>query len=208
MWAGKVPSELLRSADAFSAALTAVQVAPAPGKPPPSGPGRAGDLPPGPPLDVPPTLQRIRTAVSPMPEQGSQLQATAPGERLTVRASVKLHAQTSMTWPCPRHQASQCLSANCGCVVCIQHPVCWFARPFRMCIQVSPQPIRLGALSAWLCLLADAGTFTCCSAQAGPRHAGGHAQVREHQSGGVPCRHGGAPAAAAPAAAGHRPRHL
>ena len=68
----------------------ALQVAPAPGKLPLSGPIRAGDLPPGPPLDVPPTLQRIRTAVSPMPEQGSQQHAAAPGEHLTVRAPVKL----------------------------------------------------------------------------------------------------------------------
>ena len=99
--------QILALSRSFSAALTAVQVAPAPGKPPPSAPARAGDLPPGPPLDVPPTLQRIRTAVSPMPEQGSQLQAAAPGEHLTLRASVTLHAQISMTWQCPRHQGSR-----------------------------------------------------------------------------------------------------
>ena len=64
----------------------AVQVAPAPGKLAPSGPIRAGDLPPGPPLDVPPPCSAsarrvIRTAVSPMPEQGAQLHA-APGEHV------------------------------------------------------------------------------------------------------------------------------
>ena len=106
------PFQIFALSRAFSAALTAVQVAPAPGKPPPSGPARAGDLPPGPPLDVPPTLQRIRTAVSPMPEQGSQPQAAAPGKHLTVRASVNLHAQSSMTWQRPRHQGSQCLCAS------------------------------------------------------------------------------------------------
>ena len=42
------------------------QVAPTPGKPPtPGPPGRAGDLPPGPPLEVPHNLQRIRTAITP-----------------------------------------------------------------------------------------------------------------------------------------------
>ena len=83
----------------------AVQVAPAPGKLPLSGPIRPGDLPPGPPLDVPPTLQRIRTAVSPMPEQASQLQAAAPGARLTVRGPLNLHVP--MSWQCPRYQKLQ-----------------------------------------------------------------------------------------------------
>jgi hypothetical protein len=42
------------------------QVAPTPGKPPtPGPPGRAGELPPGPPLEVPHNLQRIRTAITP-----------------------------------------------------------------------------------------------------------------------------------------------
>lgn len=49
------------------------QVAPTPGKPPtPGPPSRAGELPPGPPLEVPHNLQRIRTAVTPPLQQQDQ----------------------------------------------------------------------------------------------------------------------------------------
>ena len=56
------------------------QVAPAPGKPPTMGPpGRAGELLPGPPLEVPHNLHRIRTAITP-PLQPQDQAAYMQGE--------------------------------------------------------------------------------------------------------------------------------
>lgn len=64
-------------------AALSVQVAAAPGKPStPGPPGRAGELPPGPPLEVPHNLQRIRTAVTPPlqpQEQAALLHAPVTG---------------------------------------------------------------------------------------------------------------------------------
>ena len=89
-----------------------VQVAPTPGKPPtPGPPSRAGELPPGPPLEVPHNLQRIRTAVTPPLQQQDQADhmhgesRSCPGRAFHLHA-VSLHAISCMLQSSSRGKCS------------------------------------------------------------------------------------------------------